>query len=323
VRVQFPNIDPFVFGLHWQFDWLGRHWDLGIRWYALAYVAGILLGWRYVLGLIKNQKLWGPKPATLTAPQVDDLVLWVTIGIIAGGRLGSVLFYNTEMLKTPAKIFAIWEGGMSFHGGVIGVALAIILFARSNKIALLAVADLVAACQPIGQFFGRIANFINGELWGRPTDLPWGMVFCNERLQYSDGSCPAGDMPRHPSQLYEAALEGVLIFFVLRYATHRLKWLQRPGAVTGLFLILYGLIRIMLEFVREPDATVLWGLSELPFGVTMGMLLSVPLAIFGGFLLSRALTRPVELAPAAAPAPKTNGSATKRAAKPKASKPGA
>jgi phosphatidylglycerol---prolipoprotein diacylglyceryl transferase len=321
VCVLFPNIDPFVFGLHWQFDWLGRHWDLGIRWYALAYVAGILLGWRYVLSLIKTSKLWGPKHPTLTAPQVDDLVLWVTIGVIAGGRLGSVLFYNTEMLKTPAKIFAIWEGGMSFHGGVIGVALAIIFFARTNKIALLAVADLVAACQPIGQFFGRIANFINGELWGRPTDLPWGMVFCNERLQYSDGSCPAGDVPRHPSQLYEAALEGLLIFFILRYATHRLKWLQRPGAVTGLFLILYGLIRIMLEFVREPDATVLWGLSELPFGVTMGMLLSVPLAIIGGFLLSRALTNPMEPVPASAP--KTNGSAAKRAAKPKASKPGA
>ena len=296
--MQFPNIDPFVFGLHWQFDALGRHWDLGIRWYALAYVAGILLGWRYVLGLVKNANLWGPKKPTLNAPQVDDLVLWVTIGVIAGGRLGSVLFYNTDMLKTPLKIFAIWEGGMSFHGGVIGVALAVILFARTNKIALLAVADLVAACQPIGQFFGRIANFINGELWGRPTDLPWGIKFCNERLMYSDGSCRAGDIPRHPSQLYEAALEGALIFLVLRLATHRAKWLQRPGAVTGLFLILYGLIRILLEFVREPDETVLWGLKELPFGVTMGMLLSVPMAIAGGVLLSRALTRPVEPVPA-------------------------
>jgi phosphatidylglycerol:prolipoprotein diacylglycerol transferase len=309
----FPNIDPFAFGLHAQFDFLGRHWDLGIRWYALAYVAGILLGWRYVLGLVKNANLWGSKSPTLTAPQVDDLVLWVTIGVIVGGRLGSVLFYGSA--KTFWEIFKIWEGGMSFHGGVVGVALAIILFSRANKVALLAVADLVAAAQPIGQFFGRVANFINGELWGRTTHVPWGMVFCNERLQDSTGQCPAGSDPRHPSQLYEAALEGIALFLILRLATHRLKWLQRPGAVTGLFLILYALFRTLLEFVREPD----FNRQNLPLGLTMGMILSAPMALFGAYLLWRALQGPAPEPVQAAPTPKPAAKpAAKRTAKPKA-----
>jgi phosphatidylglycerol:prolipoprotein diacylglycerol transferase len=315
----FPNIDPVAFGLHAQFDFLGRHWDLGIRWYALAYVAGILLGWRYVLGLVKNANLWGSKSPTLTAPQVDDLVLWVTIGVIVGGRLGSVLFYNTDMItKDPLGIFRVWEGGMSFHGGVIGVALAMIFFARANKVKIFAVADLVAACQPIGQFFGRLANFINGELWGRETHVPWGINFCNDRLRNSAGLCPnpPGDVPRHPSQLYEAALEGVVLFLILRYATHRLKWLQRPGAVTGLFLILYAVFRTSLEFVREPDAN----RADLPLGLTMGMILSFPMVLFGAWVLWRALKAPIEPdpVPAAAPpaGPKTVSGA-KRTAKPK------
>jgi phosphatidylglycerol:prolipoprotein diacylglycerol transferase len=311
--VVFPNIDPYAFGLHAQFDLFGRHWDLGIRWYALAYVAGILLGWRYVLGLVKKPVLWGAKKPTLNATQVDDLVLWVTIGVIVGGRLGSVLFYNTDMItKDFWGIFRVWEGGMSFHGGVIGVAVAMILFARANKVKLFAVADLVAAAQPIGQFFGRLANFINGELWGRHTHMPWGMVFCNERLQDSTGQCPAGDEPRHPSQLYEAALEGVVLFLVLRFATHRLKWLQRPGAVTGLFLILYAVFRTSLEFVREPD----YNRADLPLGLTMGMILSFPMALFGAWMLWRALKGPVEADPVpvvAAPAPKA--AAAKRTAK--------
>lgn len=301
----FPNIDPFAFGLHAQFELLGRHWDLGIRWYALAYVAGILLGWRYVLSLIKTPTLWGARTPTLTAPQVDDLVLWATIGVIVGGRLGSVLFYNTDMItERPLEIFEVWKGGMSFHGGVIGVAIAMLLFARSNKVALLAVADLVAACEPIGQFFGRIANFINGELWGRHTAVPWGMVFCNDRLQDSTGQCPAGSDPRHPSQLYEAGLEGLALFLLLRLATHRYKWLQKPGAVTGLFLILYAVFRTILEFVREPDAN----RSDLPLGLTMGMILSAPMILAGAWILRRALTAaepvPVIAAPAPRPAPK-------------------
>jgi phosphatidylglycerol:prolipoprotein diacylglycerol transferase len=297
--VVFPDIDPFVLGAHWQFDLMGRHWDIGLRWYALAYVAGILLGWRYVLGLVKNPKLWGPKMPTATPLQVDDLVLWVTLGVIVGGRLGSVLFYNTDMITNrPLEIFQIWKGGMSFHGGLIGVAIAIVLFARGNRIKVLAVADLVAAAEPIGQFFGRVANFINGELWGRTTTQPWGMVFCNDRLRYSDGTCAAGDVPRHPSQLYEAALEGVVLFFILRFATHRLKWLQKPGAVTGLFLIFYGLFRFVLEFVREPDEN----RRNLPLGLTMGMILSAPMILAGAWVLWKALTAPETAVAMASPA---------------------
>jgi len=316
--VVFPNIDPYAFGLHLPFDAFGRHFDLGIRWYGLAYVAGILLGWRYVLGLVKKPMLWGPKQPTLNPVQVDDLVLWVTIGVIVGGRLGSVLFYDTGMItKDFWGIFRVWEGGMSFHGGVIGVAIAMILFARANKVKVLAVADLVAAAQPIGQFFGRLANFINGELWGRPTHMPWGIVFCNDRLAGSDGSCLAGDQPRHPSQLYEAALEGVVLFLILRFATHRLKWLQRPGAVTGSFLILYALFRVSLEFVRQPDQDILWGLHDLPLGLTMGMLLSIPMALLGAWVLWRALKTPIVADPAPATAPEPKAAPAKRTAKPK------
>ncbi len=171
----------------------------------------------------------------------------------------------------PWEAFELWHGGMSFHGGVIGVATALIVFARVNRIDLIALADLVAPCQPIGQFFGRIANFINGELWGRPTDLPWGMIFPSD----------PSHVPRHPSQLYEAGLEGALIFLVLRFATHRLHWLQRRGALLGLFLLMYGTIRILLETVRNPDLT----MPPFPLGITMGMMLSLPMVIGGAGLL--------------------------------------
>jgi phosphatidylglycerol:prolipoprotein diacylglycerol transferase len=171
----------------------------------------------------------------------------------------------------PLEAFALWHGGMSFHGGVIGVLIALIAFGRVNRIDLLALGDLVAPCQPIGQFFGRIANFINGELWGRPTKLPWGMIFPSDPLH----------VPRHPSQLYEAALEGVLVFVVLRFATHKLHWLHRKGAITGVFLILYGTIRILLETVRNPDLT----MPVFPLGLTMGMMLSAPMVIVGAGLL--------------------------------------
>ncbi|HLK26674.1 MAG TPA: prolipoprotein diacylglyceryl transferase [Caulobacteraceae bacterium] len=264
----FPHFNPVIFQIG----------PFALRWYALAYIAGILLGWRYGVRLVRNAKLWGAKTPTATVAQVDDLVLWITLGVIIGGRLGYILFYMLPsheerqlLAQNPLEAFELWHGGMSFHGGVIGVALALIAFARVNRIDLIALADLVAPCQPIGQFFGRIANFINGELWGRPTTLPWGMIFPSDPQH----------VPRHPSQLYEAALEGVLIFLVLRFATHRLHWLQRRGAVLGLFLILYGLIRILLETVRNPDLT----MPVFPFGLTMGMMLSAPMVIAGaGFL---------------------------------------
>ena len=280
---------------------------LAIRWYALAYIAGILLGWRYCVRLIRNPKLWGGRPPTITAPQIDDLILWITLAVILGGRIGYICFYmlvnpdqRTELFAHPLEVFEVWKGGMSFHGAAIGVGLAMLGFALANRMGLsgfLGVADLVAACEPIGQCFGRLANFINGELWGRPTGLPWGMIFCNKHIaEANGGGCPQEVlMPRHPSQLYEAALEGVALFLLLRFATHRLKWLQRRGAVTGLWLIGYGLIRILLETVRNPDE----GMPDFPLGLTMGMILSIPMIVVGGWLLWRArqLVPPSETPP--------------------------
>ncbi|WP_304180242.1 prolipoprotein diacylglyceryl transferase, partial [Phenylobacterium aquaticum] len=238
----FPDFDPVLIHIG----------IFAIRWYALAYVAGILLGWRYALGLAKDARLWPLRGPIATSEQIDDLVLWITLGVIVGGRLGHVLFYTMlsdpdSILSDPLEIFKVWHGGMSYHGGTIGVLIAVLLFARANAgkapVDLLRLGDLVCAVVPIGLFFGRIANFINGELWGRPTSLPWGIIF------------PAADggMPRHPSQLYEAALEGIVLFLILRWATHSAKLLNRRGVVAGLYFAGYGLIRAALENVREPD----------------------------------------------------------------------
>ena len=296
MALQFPDFDPVAVGipaLRLGSLTLG---PFAVRWYALAYIAGIMLGWRYCVALVRNHKLWGAKTPTATPRQIDDLILWVTFAIIVGGRIGYVLFYmlvnpdqRAELFARPYIIFEIWTGGMSFHGAAIGVGLAIIGFARANRVAVLGVLDLVAASEPIGQCFGRLANFVNGELWGRPTNLPWGMIFCNRHIaEQNGGACPPEVMiARHPSQLYEAALEGVVLFLVLRFATHRLKWLQRPGAVTGLWLIGYGAIRIALENVRNPDL----GMPNFPLGLTMGMILSIPMILLGGALIWNALRR--------------------------------
>lgn len=282
----FPDFDPVL--LH-----LG---PVAIRWYALAYVAGILAGWRYGVGLTRSAAVWRGRAATAAAVQVDDFVLWLTLGIIVGGRLGYVLFYDFKVLATdPLEVFKPWHGGMSFHGGMIGVTLAIVGFALKHRIDIVRLADLTAPCVPFGLFFGRIANFINGELWGRPTTGPWGMVFCNPRLaELGGGVCPAGMSPRHPSQLYEAGLEGLVLFLILRLATHRLGWLPRRGALTGLFLTGYGVFRIVLEHVREPDV----GMPAFPFGLTMGMILSIPMVLAGLALIAWS-RRPEALAPLA------------------------
>ena len=276
----FPDFDPVM--LH-----LG---PLAIRWYALAYVAGILIGWRYAVSLVKNPRLWGGQTPVATPLQIDDLVLWVTLGVILGGRLGYVLFYDTSVIwQDPLEVFKVWQGGMSFHGGLIGVTVAIAGFAWKNKIAPFRLSDIVAPVVPIGLFFGRIANFINGELWGRGTTAPWGVVFCNKTIEATYGDCPAGLGARHPSQLYEAALEGLVLFVVLRLATHRFKWLRRDGAITGLFLVGYSLCRIVLENVREPDKQ----MPHFPLGLTMGMMLSTPMFLAGAFLLWRAFSKPL------------------------------
>ena len=304
LALQFPDFDPVAIpipAIHLGSLVLG---PFPVRWYALAYIAGILLGWRYCVSLVKNPKLWGARSPTMTPPQIDDLILWITLAIILGGRIGYICFYmlvnqgqRDELFAHPLEAFEIWKGGMSFHGAVIGVSLAMIAFSLANRLALLAVADLVAACEPIGQCFGRLANFINGELWGRPTGLPWGMIFCNKHIaETNGGSCPAEVlMPLHPSQLYEAALECVALFLLLRWATHRVGWLQRPGAVTGLWLIGYGVIRIALENVRNPDD----GMPDFPLGLTMGMILSIPM-ILGGLGLLWWAFRGAKMPPASA-----------------------
>ena len=283
----FPEFDPVMIHLG----------PLAIRWYALAYIAGILIGWRYAAGLTRKDSLWRGSAPGATALQIDDLVVWATFGVILGGRIGYVLFYDFQsMMADPSEIVKVWHGGMSFHGGFLGVCLAIVLFSRANKLNMLRVGDLVATCAPIGLFFGRLANFINGELWGRPTNLPWGMVFCNKHIiAMNGGDCPAGLLTRHPSQLYEAALEGLVLFGVLFWASHKAKWLNREGAISGLFLFGYGVSRVALENVRQPDRQ----MPDFPLGLTMGMMLSIPMILIGAWLIWRGLHRP----PAAAPAP--------------------
>ncbi|OYW92987.1 MAG: prolipoprotein diacylglyceryl transferase [Caulobacterales bacterium 32-67-6] len=274
----FPEFDPILIQIG----------PFAIRWYALAYVAGILIGWRYVVMLVRNPQLAPVRGPAASPAQIDDLILWVTLGIILGGRLGYILFYAPATIWTdPLQVFQVWQGGMSFHGGALGVAIAVAAFARSNGIDLLRLGDLVAACVPIGLFFGRIANFINGELWGRPTELPWGVIFPG-----------AGPYPRHPSQLYEALLEGIVLFIILRIATHRAHWLERRGAVAGLFLVGYAAFRTLVEQVREPDAF----LPDFPLGLTMGMMLSLPMLLGGAFLIWRGLREPVPAAEAPAAA---------------------
>jgi len=238
-----------------------------IRWYALAYIAGILLGWLYARMLLQRARLWGG-PAPITPVQFDDFILWVTIGIILGGRTGYVLFYNLDFfIAHPAQIFELWNGGMSFHGGFMGCVVAVMLFGWKRNVSIASLGDITCAVGPIGLFLGRIANFINGELWGRPADdtVPWAMVFPH-----------AGPLPRHPSQLYEAGLEGLALFLILALMI-RLGALKRPGLIIGAFLTFYGLARITGEFFREPDPQLgfLWG------GMTMGMLLSIPMVIAG------------------------------------------
>lgn len=261
--ITFPDIDPVLVQIG----------PFSLRWYALAYIAGLLLGWLYCIRLAQNTRLWrGAAP--ITRIELDDLLIWVTMGIILGGRLGYVLFYNLSFyMSEPLQIIAVWRGGMSFHGGLVGAVLAVLLFARRRGIVFLSIMDLVAAAAPIGLFFGRVANFINAELYGRPSDVAWAVIF------------PLGDnVPRHPSQLYEAGLEGLVLFIALRLLITHYRALAKPGLVSGAFLAGYGAARIFVEFFRMPDAQIgyLWG------SLTMGMLLSVPLVLLGAFLISRA-----------------------------------
>jgi phosphatidylglycerol:prolipoprotein diacylglycerol transferase len=265
--IQFPAFDPIAIKLG----------PLAIRWYALAYICGIVVGWLYARSIIRNEKLWGG-PAPMTQLDFDDFILWVTLGIILGGRTGYVLFYNLDFfLAHPAQIFELWNGGMSFHGGFLGCVVAVLAFGYRRKIPVLSLGDVTCAVGPIGLLLGRLANFVNGELWGRPADpsLPWAMIFPT-----------GGPVPRHPSQIYEAGLEGVLLFTILAIAI-RCGALKRPGLIIGIFATCYGLARITGEFFREPDPQLgfLWG------GLTMGMILSVPMIVAGLTFIGVALRR--------------------------------
>jgi phosphatidylglycerol---prolipoprotein diacylglyceryl transferase len=263
--IPFPAINPVLVSIG----------PLAVRWYALAYIVGIIAGWFYARAILSAPKLWGG-PAPISAAEFDDFIIWITLGIILGGRAGYVLCYNLPHFAAhPVEIFELWNGGMSFHGGVIGCIVATIAFALRRGLPMWSLGDVTTAVAPIGLFLGRIANFINGELWGRPTDVAWAMIFPN-----------GGPIPRHPSQLYEATLEGLLLLVVLG-ALVRFGALKRSGLVTGAFALGYGVARTFCEFFREPDPQLgfLWG------GLTMGMLLCIPLIMAGIGMLAFAFTR--------------------------------
>ncbi len=255
----FPAIDPTLVEIG----------PLAIRWYALAYIVGLLVGWRYVRGLAAKA------PSHLDADRIDDLLVWITFGVILGGRMGYVLFYKPAYFAAnPLEALMLWHGGMSFHGGLLGCIVAGYIFARRKNIPPLHVGDLCAAAGPIGLFFGRLANFVNAELYGRPSDAPWAMVFPSD---------PAA-LPRHPSQLYEALLEGVVLFALLWLIARRESVRRRYGTIFGMFIAGYGVARFLAEFAREPDAY----LGYLLAGATMGQLLSLPMIAIGGFFIWRA-----------------------------------
>ena len=262
----FPAINPVL--VQWG--------PLAIRWYALAYIAGLVLGWWLIRSDRRRTTATGTAPSGRARESIDDLLVYCAFGVIIGGRLGNVLFYDPQYyFAHPLDIFKVWEGGMAFHGGLIGAFLGVVLFARRYHSPLLTVLDLCSLAAPIGLFLGRIANFIRPELWGRPTDVPWAVVFPG-----TDG------LPRHPSQIYEALLEGLLAFAIL-FALARAGALKRPGLIAGAFGVLYGMARIFCEFFREPDPR----LEDLGRGLTMGMALSAPLIIIGLGLLAMSLSR--------------------------------
>lgn len=289
--IAFPNISPEIFTIHL----FGA--SLSLRWYALAYLVGLILGWRILVGLMKRPALWGDA-APMRPAQAEELLTWVILGVVLGGRLGFVLFYEPAYyLANPGQILQLWHGGMSFHGGFLGVVAASWVYCRRNGVAALRLADALALATPIGLGLGRVANFINAELWGRPTDLPWGVIFPGEAAQ----ACPGiqGLCARHPSQLYEAVLEGVLLALVL-FAMVRRGALRRPGLVLGTFLAGYGLSRLVVEFFRQADAQFITPDNPLGHvlggpvvGLTMGQLLSLPMVLIGLGFVIRARLRPV------------------------------
>lgn len=303
----FPEFSPAIFTV-----------DIGpvffpVRWYALAYIFGLVLAWRYARMLVSRPALFGGN-SPATPDDIDDLLFYATLGVILGGRIGYILFYQVpfqadRIAADPLSLLRVWEGGMSFHGGLIGVAVALFWVARRRGVSLMSIGDIAGVVTPIGLFFGRLANFINSELYGRHTDSSFGMVFPEARVGGAPGAydwaektwvycrdvieagqrglygCNTAEMPRHPSQLYEAVLEGLIPFIILSVLAWRFRLLQRPGLAAGLFLLLYGIGRSIAETFREPDAHI----GFLPFGITMGILLSLPMWLGGLWLVWQSL----------------------------------
>ena len=268
----FPDIDPIAFSIG----------PLAIHWYGLAYVAGILLGWAYARRLAANDSLWPGNVSPISRTQLDDFIVWAALGVVLGGRLGYIFFYDLPaVMRSPVRALEIWNGGMSFHGGLTGTTIAMILFARRNRIPIWSLFDIVATVVPCGLFFGRIANFVNGELWGRPTDEPWGIIF-----PHTVG-VGLPDPARHPSQLYEAGLEGIILFLILSFLFWRTDARYKPGLLLGVFLVGYGCSRFIVEYFREPDAQ----LGILPWGISMGQTLSAPMIFVGLWFILTARNR--------------------------------
>lgn len=264
LAIAYPNIDPVAFSFG----------PLSVKWYGLAYMAGLLLGWLYVKRLIANAGLWRGGRAPLTDGMIDDLLLLVTLGVVIGGRLGHVLFYEPQYyLSRPLEILKVWQGGMAFHGGVIGVAIALWIFSRWRKVSIFSVADVVTAAVPIGLFFGRVANFINSEVVGTVSSVPWAIAFPGY-----------GEQPRHPAMLYEAVLEGAVLFAILWWLIHKREALKMPGLVVGAFLAGYGLFRMFVEIFKIEEYRILFD----GWPITRGMAYSVPMVLAGTYLIWRA-----------------------------------
>ncbi|WP_424985163.1 prolipoprotein diacylglyceryl transferase [Microbulbifer sp. S227A] len=286
--MQFPDLSPELFSI----SIFGM--ELALRWYALAYIVGILIAWRLAVMAVRRPALWPAQQPPATPTQIEDLLTWIILGVILGGRLGFVLFYQPGYyLQNPLEILKVWQGGMAFHGGLLGVIAAAWLYTARHNLPRLGIADLVAHVVPPGLLLGRLANFINAELWGRPTDLPWGVVFPGIAAQ----DCPGieGLCARHPSQLYEAALEGLILGGLLLWLVYRRGALRRPGLVSGVFFAGYGLARFLVEFVRQPDSQFVepgnplglaWHVGG--YGLTMGQLLCLPMMALGVWLILRA-----------------------------------
>ena len=289
--ISFPDISPEIFSI----SIFG--FDLALRWYALAYIVGIVIGWRLVVMTVKSARLWPNKTPVMTPAQIEDMLTWIILGVLLGGRIGYVLFYQPDIyLQNPLAILAIWEGGMAFHGGLLGVIVAAWIYTGRQNINRLSAADAIALGVPPGLLLGRLANFINAELWGRPTDLPWAVAFPG----YAAQDCPGviGLCTRHPSQLYEALLEGLVLLCLLLWMAWRRDAYKRPGLLSGTFFAGYGLARFVVEFVRQPDAQFIsennplglaWHVTG--YGLTMGQLLSLPMIVLGLWLIMRARWR--------------------------------